>query len=160
MHGGVGEDRQVIAEQQHVFSLMALIERKYRRQMKQQLKMVQASPREHEVLVLIGEGRAQSPSALARASGVSRQLMHRVLNRLESDKLIQRWTMGSDADTKVGLTRQGELLLEETEQFVRSFRSSVLSRFGVQHHMALRALLVSLDEVLETARRRPDFIDE
>lgn len=87
-------------------------------------------------------------------------MMHRVLKRLESDKLIQRWTMGSDADTKVGLTRQGEALLEETEQFVRSFRASVLNQFGVQHHMALRALLVSLDEVLETARRRPDFIDD
>ena len=82
------------------------------------------------------------------------------LKRLENDKLIQRWTMGSDADTRVGLTRRGEELLAETEQFVRSFRSSVLDRFGVQHHVALRALLVSLDEVLETARRRPDFIDD
>lgn len=160
MHGGMGDDRQVVAEQQHVFSLMASVERKYRRELKQQLPMVQASAREHEVLVLIGEGRAQSPAALARASGVSRQLIHRVLKRLENDKLIQRWTMGSDADTRVGLTRRGEELLAETEQFVRSFRSSVLDRFGVQHHVALRALLVSLDEVLETARRRPDFIDD
>lgn len=160
MHGGVSEDRQLIAEQQHVFSLMALVERKYRREMKQQLKMVEASAREHEVLVLIGEGRAQSPSALARASGVSRQLIHRVLKGLEGNGLIQRWTMGSDADTKVGLTRKGEELLAETEQFVRSFRASVLDRFGVQHHAALRALLISLDEVLDTARRRPDFIGD
>lgn len=42
------------------------------------------------------------------------------------------------------------------EQFVRSFRASALDRFGVQHHAALRALLVSV----ETTRRRPDFIGD
>ena len=152
-------DRQVVAEQQHVFSLMGRVERKYREGMRGMLSMVDVSAREHELLALISAGTARSPAALARASRVSRQLIHRVLNRLEAAKLIQRWTTGSDATARVGITARGQGVLEETDMYVSAFRESVLGRFGVQHHVALRALLVSLDEVLDEGRRRPELIE-
>jgi DNA-binding MarR family transcriptional regulator len=159
MNQELSEDREVMAEQQHVFSLMARVGRKYRTEMKRQLDLGQVSPRELEVLGLLFEGRAQTASALARASGVTRQLMHRVLKRLERQELIQRW-VGNNDEVKAGLTRSGEALLRETESVARIFRASVLARFGVQHHVALRALLCSLDEVLDTARQRPDFLHD
>lgn len=139
---------------------MGRVERKYRQGLKRMLSMVEVSAREHEVLALISGGRAQSPAALARAGRVSRQLMHRVLNRLEGAKLIQRWTTGSDATARVAITPRGQGVLEETEMYVSAFRESVLGRFGVQHHAALRALLASLDEALDAGRRRPELIED
>lgn len=150
-------DEQLTVGQQHVFALMALVERKYRKEMKAQLAMVRQTAREHELLSLINEGRFRTPGSLARASGVSRQLLHRVLRRLEADGLIQRWVHG--VETKVGLTRRGEEVLEETDEFVLAFRNSVLARFGLQQQEALKGLLLSLDSVLDAARRRPEYLE-
>lgn len=157
MHEGV--DAQAGVSQHHVFSLMAKVGRTFTRDLDRHLALVGLTSREHELLTLIRAGETLGPGELARACSVSRQVVHRHLGELEARRLVQRWRRGY-GDVCVGISPAGAALLEEADAVVESFRGALLSRFGVQHHAALRSLLEELQRLLSTASRHPHLLDE
>jgi hypothetical protein len=69
---------------------------------------------------LLGSGLARIPATLGRTSGVSRQLVPRVLSGVEARRRLQRWQVGDAAsDVRVGLTPLGEVVFDEADALVQ-----------------------------------------
>lgn len=137
-----------------VFALMARVERLYRVGVSRRLEDLELSLRDHQVLTLLEGSRETTPGGLARACGVSRQFLHRRLEALERDGLLQRWRVRpEDSEVRVGLTPAGEEVVLECRERVGAVSEGVANRFGVQRLAALNDLLRSLERALEAPRR-------
>jgi DNA-binding MarR family transcriptional regulator len=136
---------------------MTRAERRYRSAIARHLAPIQLGAREYELLRHVRVGETSIPSQLARRCGVTRQFMHRLLNRLQQNGFVERWERdrGRGSDVAVTLTDEGREILDEAELRIACFRNGVLERFGAQQQAALRALLEELDATVELAERRP-----
>jgi DNA-binding MarR family transcriptional regulator len=147
-------------EQHHLFSLMAQVERRYRAHLTEALASLDVSLRQYEVLLIIQREGAPSPAAIATAASVTRQLIHRQLLDLEQRQLVQRWSHHHDPTTvRVALTPSGQEVLVEAQAVVESIAATVVRQVGVERQLAMRAMLVALDDALREVRRRPELVD-
>ncbi|MDX2012258.1 MAG: hypothetical protein SFW67_18830 [Myxococcaceae bacterium] len=149
-----------VADQPHLFSLMARVERRYRAHLKDRLEFLGVTTREYELLLIIQRQGSPAPASIARSAAVSRQLVHRLLCELERRDLVQKWSPGDDpSEVRVGLTQSAEEVLAEASAVVETVQQTVLGTLGVERRMALESLLAALEGALVEVRRRPELAD-
>ena len=100
------------------------------------------SPGQFGVLVLIRENRGLSQSALAKALGIERSTMVAVIDRLESQGLVQRVTSETDRRSyALALTPQGAELLARVTPLVRAHERQIAARLSAREKVMLMEML-------------------
>lgn len=100
------------------------------------------SPGQFGVLVLIKENRGLSQSALAKALGIERSTMVAVIDRLESQGLVQRVTSETDRRSyALALTPEGAELLARVTPLVRAHERQVAARLSAREKVMLMEML-------------------
>lgn len=100
------------------------------------------SPGQFGVLVLIKENRGLSQSALAKALGIERSTMVAVIDRLESQGLVERVTSETDRRSyALALTPEGAELLARVTPLVRAHERQVAARLSAREKVMLMEML-------------------
>ncbi len=100
------------------------------------------SPGQFGVLVLIKENRGLSQSALAKALGIERSTMVAVIDRLESQNLVQRVTSETDRRSyALALTPQGAEILARVTPKVRAHERHIAARLSAREKAMLMEML-------------------
>ncbi|MCZ6740922.1 MAG: MarR family transcriptional regulator [Alphaproteobacteria bacterium] len=100
------------------------------------------SPGQFGVLVLIKENRGLSQSALAKALGIERSTMVAVIDRLESQGLVQRVTSETDRRSyALALTPEGAELLARVTPLVRQHERQIAARLSAREKVMLMEML-------------------
>jgi len=100
------------------------------------------SPGQFGVLVLIKENRGLSQSALAKALGIERSTMVAVIDRLESQGLVERVTSETDRRTyALALTPEGAELLARVTPLVRQHERQIAARLSAREKVMLMEML-------------------
>ena len=100
------------------------------------------SPGQFGVLVLIKENRGLSQSALAKALGIERSTMVAVIDRLESQGLVERVTSKTDRRSyALALTPEGAELLARVTPLVRQHERQIAARLSAREKVMLMEML-------------------
>ncbi|MCZ6849092.1 MAG: MarR family transcriptional regulator [Alphaproteobacteria bacterium] len=100
------------------------------------------SPGQFGVLVLIKENRGLSQSALAKALGIERSTMVAVIDRLESQGLVERVTSETDRRSyALALTPEGAELLARVTPLVRAHERQIAARLSAREKVMLMEML-------------------
>ncbi len=100
------------------------------------------SPGQFGVLVLIKENRGLSQSALAKALGIERSTMVAVIDRLESQGLVERVTSETDRRSyALALTPEGAELLARVTPLVRQHERQIAARLSAREKVMLMEML-------------------
>ncbi len=100
------------------------------------------SPGQFGVLVLIKENRGLSQSALAKALGIERSTMVAVIDRLESQGLVERVTSETDRRSyALALTPEGAELLARVTPLVRPHERQIAARLSAREKVMLMEML-------------------
>jgi DNA-binding MarR family transcriptional regulator len=103
------------------------------------------SLRERGVLLALAGGSVKTPAALSKLAGVHPARMTRVLDRLNSNGLIERARNGRDRRlVDVSLTREGQAIAARNERVAQGAWSERLSHFSKSDFDTLSVLLSRL----------------
>jgi DNA-binding MarR family transcriptional regulator len=106
------------------------------------LALVDISPAQFSVLVVINANRGLSQVELAATLGIERARLVRLLHRLERRSLIQRLRSSADGRRHaLQLTPQGRTLLTRAKTLATQHERRLVGKLGAErHNMLLRAL--------------------
>jgi len=100
---------------------------------------------ERGVLLMLARGSVMTPAALSKLAGVHPARMTRVLDKLESNGLIERARNGRDRRlVDVSLTREGQAVAARNARVARGAWSERLSHFSKSDFDTLSVLLSRL----------------
>ena len=106
------------------------------------LKVLEISPAQYSVLVIIDANTGLSQSALAQTLGIQRARLVRVLDRLEMRGLTRRLQSADDGRTHaLQLTPKGQATLRQARKLVDLHEARLIDRLGADSYRAMKTLL-------------------
>jgi DNA-binding MarR family transcriptional regulator len=106
------------------------------------LKVLEISPAQYSVLIVIDANAGLSQSALAKTLGIQRARLVRVLDRLEVRGLTRR--LQSEADGRMHalqLTSKGQATLRRAQKLAELHEARLIDRLGAEPYRAMKNLL-------------------